>query len=207
MPKDAEFIGDAKRTAWSTPDTNAEAINDFLVRQAQAAGYQTYTLTQSRGAIYDLLIVKGQTAYALNITLGSDTTIITANRTGVMNLKTSGVVNLEITLPMHARVDVTPGSEVSIGASVPSGKCATCEYFINVHIAPFKGVGKYDSKPGTYLIDVELVPGGDRDRDNYRWAQSCVVSVEQNTGNFDCRGLQNINDLSQKIDASGSWVQ
>lgn len=207
MPNGAEFVGDSKRAAWSMSDTNVDRLRDFFLHQANAAGYQSFVITQSSGAIYDLLLVKGQTAYALNLTLGSDATIITASRVGVMHLRVSGVANAEIDLPMRGRVDTTPGSEVSIGTSVPSDACPGCQYFINVHIAPFKGVGNYDGKPGISIIDVELVPGGDYDRDNYRWAQTCVVTVQETSGSFDCRGLQNINDLSQKVDASGSWTQ
>ena len=207
MPMGAEFVGDAKRAMWSTGDTNVDRLRDYFLQQAKSAGYQTFVITQSQGAIYDLLFAKGQTAYALNLTLGSDTTIITASRVGVMHLQVSGGVNLGIDLPMRGYIDTTPGSEVSIGTSLPDDACAGCQYFINVHIAPFKGVGTYDSKPGISIIDVELVPGGDYDQDNYRWAQMCVVTVQETSGNFDCRGLQNINDLNQKLDASGSWVQ
>jgi len=207
MPQGAEFDGDAQRAVWRARDPNAEGIKDFLVRQAAAAGYRSFVITQSPGAIYAVLLVKGQGAYALNITLGSDTTIITASRVGVMHLKVSGVANIELDLPMRTRLDTTPGSEVSIGTSIPNPQCAQCEYLINVHIAPFKGPGIYDSKPGISIIDVELVPGGDHDRDNYRWAQSCTVSVKETSGSFDCRGLQNVNDPSKKVDASGSWMQ
>ncbi len=207
MPTGAEFIGDARRAVWSTRDQNAEGVKDFFVRQASAAGYRAFVTTQSQDAIYDVLVALGQTAFALNITLGSDVTIISVNRTGVLRLQVSGIVNLELDMPMRTRVDVAPGSEISIGASVPSPQCARCEYFINVHIAPFRGVGNYDSKPGISIIDVELVPGGDRDLDNFRWAQSCAVTVNQNGGSFDCRGLQNMHDTSKKLDASGSWSQ
>lgn len=208
IPAGTEFIGDSTRAAWSTRDTNADGIKNFLTQQANAAGYQTFLVTKSQGAIYDVLLVKGQTAFAVNITLGSDATIITANRTGVMRLKVSGVANVEIDLPLRTRVDVTPGSEVSIGTSVPNAQCAGCEYFINVHIAPFKGVGNYDSKPGLAIIDVELVPGGDHDRDNFRWAiGGCTVEVKATGGSFDCKQLQNIVDQSKRVDVSGTWTQ
>jgi len=207
MPSGAEFVGDAKRATWRTSDTNTDNIRDFILRQAKSADYQSIVITLSQGAIYDVLLVKGQSAYDVNVTLGSDTTIITAERVGVMHLKVSGVANIEVDLPMRGRIDTTPGSEVSIGTSIPNSLCDGCQYFINVHIAPFKGTGNYDSKPGISIIDVELVPGGDYERDNYRWAQSCMVTVKETSGSFDCRGLQNMNDLSQKVDASGSWTQ
>lgn len=208
MPAGVEFIGDSTRAVWSTRDTNADGIKDFFVRQASATGYQSFIVTKSLGAIYDVLLVKGPSAFAVNITLGSDATILTAQRTGVMRLKVSGVVNVEIDLPMRTRVDVSPGSEISIGTAVPNVQCAGCEYFINVHIAPFKGVGNYDSKPGLSIIDVELVPGGDHDRDNFRWAiGGCTVQVQATGGSFDCKQLQNINDQSKRVDVSGSWTQ
>lgn len=208
IPTGAEFIGDNQLAAWSVRDTNAEGIKDFFVRQASTTGYQSFIVTKSQSAIYDVLLVKGQSAFVVNVTLGSDTTIITANRTGVMRVKVSGVANVDIDLPMRTRMDVSPGSEVSIGTSVPNAQCAGCEYFVNVHIAPFKGVGNYDSKPGISIIDIELVPGGDHDRDNFRWAiGGCVVEVKANGGSYDCKQLQNINDQSKRVDVSGTWTQ
>ena len=208
LPSGAESIGDSKRAMWIVRDTNTDGIRDFLVQQAKTAGYQTFALTQSKGAIYDLLLVKAQNAYSLNLTLGSDATIITAIRTGVMRLKVAGVTNIEIDLPLRTRIDTTPGSELSIGTAVPSADCVTCEYFINVHIAPFRGIGNYDSKPGISIVDVELVPGGNYDRDNFRWAiGGCIVNVRETGGDFDCRQLQNINDQSRRVDVSGNWTQ
>jgi hypothetical protein len=208
LPRSAEFIGDARRAAWSTRDTNVDGIKDFMLRQASNADYQPFVITQSKGAIYDLLFVKEQNAYALNITLGSDTTVLTASRVGVMHLKVLGVANVELDLPMRTRLDITPGSEVSIGTAIPNPQCASCEYFINVHIAPFKGIGVYDSKPGISIIDVQVIPGGDPDKDDYRWAQSCVVTVKDaSSGSFNCRGLQNVNDGNKRIDVSGFWTQ
>jgi hypothetical protein len=208
MPSGAESISDSKRAMWLVRDTNTDGVQDFLLQQAKTAGYQTFTLTQSKGAIYDLLFVKAQNAYSVNLTLGSDATIITAIRTGVLHLKVSGITNLEIDLPLRTRIDTTPGSELSIGTAVPSAGCANCEYFINVHIAPFRGVGNYDGKPGISIVDVELVPGGDYDRDNFRWAiGGCGVNVRETGGDFDCRQLQNINDQSKRVDVSGSWTQ
>lgn len=125
-----------------------------------------------------------------------------------MHLKVAVGANIELDLPMRTRVDTTPGSEISIGTSVPNPQCAQCEFFINVHIAPFKGVGNYDSKPGISIIDVELVPGGDNVLDNYRWAiGGCTVVVRETSGGFDCKQLQNINDQSKRVDVSGSWTQ
>lgn len=208
LPASFNFEGDANRAVWSARDANADNIRDALVRQAQAAGYQVSVITQSRGAIYDLLCVKGQSALAINITLGSDTTIITAKRVGVMRLSVRGVVNVELDLPMRTRLDTTPGSEVSIGTAIPNAQCARCEYYINVHIAPFKGVGNYDSKPGTYLIDVQVIPGGDPDKDDFRWPiGGCVVTVGETSGMFECKQLQNVNDQTKRIDVSGSWIQ
>ena len=208
LPSSFNFEGDAKRAVWSTRDPNIDSIKDFFIQQAKAASYQVFVITQSQGAIYDLLCVKGQSALALNITLGSDMTIVTGNRVGVMHLKVSGVANIELDLPMRARLDTTPGSEVSIGTAIPSPQCARCEYFINVHIAPFKGVGNYDSKPGTYLIDVQVIPGGDPDKDDFRWPiGGCVITVKESSGAFECKQLQNINDQSKRIDVGGSWIQ
>jgi hypothetical protein len=208
LPATFNFEGDATRAVWSTRDTSADGIRDLLTRQAQAAGYQVFAITQSKGAIYDLLCVKGQSALALNVTLGSDTTIITGKRVGVMHLSVRGVVNVELDLPMRARLDTTPGSEVSIGTAIPNQQCAQCEYFINVHIAPFKGIGNYDSKPGTYLIDVQVIPGGDSAKDDFRWPiGGCTIAVKETSGAFECKQLQNVNDQSKRIDVSGSWVQ
>lgn len=209
MPQGAEFAGAARDTVmWKTRDLNADGLRDFFVRQAAIAGYTTTVITKSQSAIYDLLVVKGQNAFALNITVGSDTTIITGSRVGVFHLKVTGVANVEVDLPMRNRVDIAPGSEVSIGTSIPSSQCHDCEYFINIHIAPFKGAGTYDSKPGISIIDLQVIPGGALDKEDYRWAQSCVVIVrDAQGGTFECKGLQNVYDQSRKIDVSGSWQQ
>ncbi len=207
MPPDAEFTGDAKHATWTMRATNADGLRDILLRQASAAGYQTFVVTQSPSAIYDVLMVKGQTAFAVNLTLGIDAITITALQVGVMHVKISGVVNLETDLPLRTHLDTTPGSEASFGTALPSPQCATCQYFINVHIAPFKGPGVYDSKPGTSIIDIEVIPGGDPMQDDYRWAQVCLVAVNPINASFTCGSLQNVNDQTKRIDISGSWVQ
>lgn len=208
LPASFDFQGDAARALWSSRDLDVVALKDALARQAQAAGYQVFTITQSRGAIYEVLCVQGQTALAINLTLGSDATSITAQRVGVMQLQVRGVVNLDLALPLRARLEPLPGSEISIGTAVPSAPCARCEYFVNVHIAPFKGVGNYDSKPGTYLIDAQVIPGGDPDQEDFRWPiGGCVVTVRENSGAFECKQLQNIYDQTKRIDVSGTWQQ
>ncbi len=208
MPKGAEFVGDDRRTVWSTRDVNIRALKDFFLREAASAGYQAYSVTLSEGSIYDLFFVRGTTAYRLNLTQGTDTTFMTGGRVGTMQMKISGVVNLEVDLPLRSRLDVTPGSEVSIGTSIPNPECSGCEYFVNVHIAPFKGIGTYDSKPGIYIIDIQVIPGRKLEQEDYRWAQNCAVEVKDATsGNFDCRGLQNVYDQTKRIDVNGSWAQ
>ncbi len=208
MPQGAEFVGDAKRTVWSTRDVNVVGLKDFFVGEATRAGYAPYIVTQSEGSIYDLFFVKAASAYGLNLTQGSDATFLTGSRVGTFHLKVTGVANVDVDLPMRSRLDVTPGSEISIGTSMPNSQCSGCEYFANVHIAPFAGIGAYDSKPGVYIIDIQVVPGGKLEQEDYRWAQSCAVNVKDaSSGNFDCRGLQNVYDQSKKIDVSGSWAQ
>lgn len=208
MPKGAEFVGDSTRTVWSTRDLNVQGLRDFFLREGMAASYKPYSVTLSEGSIYDLFFLKGAGAYGLNLTQGSDATFLTGTRVGTFHVKVSGVANSEIDLPMRSRLDTTPGSEVSIGTSVPNAECNDCQYYINVHIAPFQGIGVYDSKPGTYIIDIEVIPGGTSEQNDYRWAQSCKVTVrDASSGNFDCRGLQNANDQSKKLDVSGSWQQ
>ncbi|MCX7840637.1 MAG: hypothetical protein N2559_14475 [Anaerolineae bacterium] len=208
LPASFDFQGDARRALWSTRETNIESIKDFLVEQARAAGYQVFVVTKSPRAIYDVLCVRGQDALAINLTLGTDTTIVRAVRVGVLHLKVSGEANIELALPLRARLDVTPGSEWSVGTAVPSPQCARCEYFVNVLIAPFKGVGDYNSKAGTYLIDVQVIPGGDPDQDDFRWAiGGCTVTVRENSGAFACQQLQNVNDQRKRIDVSGQWTQ
>lgn len=209
VPQTAEVISASRdKIVWRARDTNADGIRDFFIREASAAGYTVTVIMKSQGAIYDLLFLKGQDVHALNITLGSDTTIPTGSRVGIFHLKVSGASNVELDLPLRYRLDITPGSEVSIGTSIPSPQCRECENFINIHIAPFMGAGVYDSKPGIYLIDLQVIPGGHPDRDDYRWAQNCVVVVKDAFGGtFDCRGLQNIADQTKTIDVSGAWRQ
>jgi hypothetical protein len=208
QPMGAEFVGDSTRTVWSTSDLNVPGLKDFFLGEAKAAGYKTYSVTLSEGSIYDLYFLNGAAAYGLNLTQGSNATFLTGNRVGIFHVKATGAANLDIDLPMRSHLDTTPGSEVAIGTSVPSPECGDCQYYINVHIAPFKGIGAYDSKPGIYIIDVELIPGGRTDQQDYRWAQSCTVMVQDaSTGSYDCRGLQNVNDQSIKLDVSGGWRQ
>ena len=208
MPAGAQFSGDASRAVWKTSDVNVNGIRDYFLKQAVSAGYKAYIITQSANSIYDLFFTKGTNAYGINLTQGSDATFLTATRTGIFHLKVSGVTNVELDLPMRSRLDVTPGSEISIGTSIPNLACDQCEYYINVHIAPFKGVGSYDSKPGTYIVDVEAIPGGSSDKDDFRWAiGGCTVTVNPTDGGFSCGQLQNVNDQSQRIDVSGSWQQ
>jgi hypothetical protein len=208
LPKGAQFVGDSTRTVWSTPDLNVPGLRDFFLGEAKVAGYKTYNVTLSEGSIYDLYFVDGAGAYAMNLTQGSTATFLTGTRVGIFHVKATGTANIEIDLPMRSHLDTTPGSEVSIGTSVPNSDCADCQYYINVHIAPFKGIGAYDSKPGIYIIDVELIPGGQTDQQDYRWAQTCTVVVKDaSSGSYDCRGLQNVNDQSKKLDVSGNWTQ
>ncbi|MBI5301640.1 MAG: hypothetical protein HY868_05840 [Chloroflexi bacterium] len=209
MPTNIEFTGIVRGNAtWSTTDLNADKLRDDFVRRAHTAGYATTVITKSQGAIYDILIVKESNAFALNILVGSDKTILTGSRVGVFHLKATGAANLEVDLPMRTRVDIAPGSEISIGTSIPNSQCRECEYFINIHIAPFKGAGTYDGKPGISIIDLQVIPGVRFDQEDYRWAQSCVVVVRDALGGtFDCRGLQNVYDQTKLIDVSGSWQQ
>ena len=209
MPPGAEFAGLVRgAVTWHTRDLNADGLRDWFVRATTNAGYAPTTIVKSRGAIYDVLFVKGQTAFALNITVGRDATILTGTRVGVLHLQVSGEANLERDLPMRNPVDITPGSEISIGTSIPNSQCAECEFFININIAPFKGAGTYDSKPGVAIIDLQVIPGGKLVEDDYRWAQSCIVVVKDaRGGTFDCRGLQNVLNQARKIDVRGWWTQ
>jgi hypothetical protein len=208
-PKGAELTDVADRAVWTTRDVNAAALADFFTRQGRRAGYVVYEVVESEGSIYELLFVRGATTYTTNITQGSDVTILTGKRAGTLRLTVSGATNLDLTLPMRDQLDFSPGSEISIGTSVPNPACAGCQYFINVHIAPFQGAGNYASKPaGTYIVDVELIPGGTVEKDDYRWAQSCSVQVkDRQMGSFDCRGLENVTDNTKRLDAVGTWEQ
>jgi hypothetical protein len=208
LPKGAQFVGDSTRPVWSTPDLNVQGLRNFFLGEAAAAGFRTYNVTLSEGSIYDLFFLKDAGAYGLNLTQGSTATFLTGSRVGVFHVKATGAANIELDLPMRSHLDTTPGSEVSIGTSVPNPECRDCQYYVNVHIAPFKGIGAYDSKPGIYIIDVELIPGGQTDQEDYRWAQNCTVLVQDaSSGSYDCRGLQNVNDQSKKLDLSGNWQQ
>ncbi len=210
MPNGAVMTSGARApVVWSAPNLNADSVKDTLVGQATRAGYQVYLVTASQGTIYDLLFTKGGVTYTLNITRGTDATILTGDRTGVMHLQASGAVTLTLDLPLRERLNLAPGSEVAIGTGVPNTQCNECEYYINIHIAPFNGPGTYSSKSaGTYIIDAELVPGGTVDRDDYRWAKECTVRVQDPLGgSFACTGLENVNDNTKVIDLTGNWQQ
>ncbi len=197
------------QAVWKTGDTNVDRLKDFFLNEAKGAGYSAYTVTLSQGSIYDLLLLRGTNAYDVNLTQGSDTTVITGTRIGTIHLEFSGVVNKTLDLPLRERLNLTEGSEVAIGTSVPSPECGTCEYYLNVHIAPFTGPGGYNSQPaGTYIIDVEAIPGGTEDKDDYRWAKQCAVLVKDaNSGNLSCAGLENVNDSSKLLNVTGSFQQ
>ncbi len=194
---------------WKANDQNADGIKERMQRQATAAGYHVYAITQSPGSIYELLFTKSGTTYTLTITQGSDATILAGDRTGVIHLQMSGTVDESLDLPLRERLNLSAGSEISIGTAVPNDRCSDCQYYLNIHIAPFNGPGSYASKPkGIYLIDVELIPGGTEDRDDYRWAKQCTVQVEDPlSGNYACGGLENVNDSTKVIDITGNWRQ
>ncbi len=194
---------------WRTNDQNADSIKERMQKQAAGAGYHVNVITASQGSIYELIFTKGGTTYTLNITQGSDATILAGDRTGVIYLQMNGAVSETLELPLRERLDLTPGSEVSIGTAVPNDQCSDCQYYLNIHIAPFNGPGVYTSKPeGIYLIDVELIPGGTEDRNDYRWAKQCTVRVQDPLrGDYTCDGLENVNDSTKVIDIRGSWRQ
>ncbi len=210
MPDGAVLTSGGQAPAtWRTNNQNADSLKDELLGQATSAGYQIHMITQSQGTIYDLLFTKGNLTYTLNITQGSDATILTGDRTGVIHLQMSGAANQALDLPLRERLNLAPGSEISIGTAVPVDTCNECQYYINIHIAPFNGPGNYTSKPaGVYIIDVELVPGGTEDHDDYRWAKQCSVQVKDLlSGSFTCNGLENVNDNTKVIDITGNWQQ
>lgn len=210
IPKTAQLgSNQSNQAVWKTQDTNVDGLRDFFIKEAKAAGYSAYTITLSQGSIYDLLLLSGTSAYDVNLTQGIDATVITGTRIGTIHLEFSGVVSKTLDLPLRERLNLTQGSEVAIGTSVPSPECGTCEYYFNVHIAPFKGPGGYNSQPaGTYIIDVEAIPGGTEDKDDYRWAKQCAVVVKDaNSGNLSCAGLENVNDSSKLLNVTGTFQQ
>ncbi len=210
IPKTAQLTNNQNNQAvWNTHDTNVDGLRDFFLKEAKDAGYSAYTITLSQGSIYDLLLLKGTNAYDVNLTQGIDATVVTGTRIGTIHLEFSGIVTKTLDLPLRERLNLTQGSEVAIGTSVPSPACGTCEYYFNVHIAPFKGPGGYNSQPaGTYIIDVEAIPGGTEDKDDYRWAKQCAVVVKDaNSGNLSCAGLENVNDSSKLLNVTGAFQQ
>lgn len=210
LPKGSVLTTGGKEPAvWKTADLDVDGLKNDLVDQGKGAGYTVYPIAESEGSIYDVLFAKGANTILLNLTGGTDATILTGERVGTMHLRVAGAANLELNLPLRERLNTSPGSEISLGTSLPNSACNRCTYFINVHIAPFHGPGSYASQPaGTFIIDVELIPGGTAENDDYRWAKTCAVQVKDpNSGSFDCRGLVNINDNTKAVDVSGTWQQ
>ncbi len=211
MPKTAGLTRSTERQAdWASSDLNVDGIKNFFLQEAGAAGYKTYVITLSKGSIYDLLLTKSGTTYVFNITQGTEATVITGQQVGTMRLQISGAVNLDLDLPLRERFNLAAGSEIAFGTSVPNtDQCSDCEYLVYVPIAPFNGPGIYRSKPaGTYIIDIQLVPGGVEGQEDYRWAQECTVIVKDALGgNFACAGLQDINDNTRRLNVIGSWQQ
>lgn len=205
-----QLTGNQRNQAvWTTGDTNVERLVEYFRKQASSAGYTVYTIVLSQGSIYDVLLLKGGNAYDVNLTQGMDATVITGTHIGTIHLEFSGAMNLTLDLPLRERLNLTPASEVGIGTSVPSPTCGDCQYFFNVHIAPFRGPGGYNSQPtGTYIIDVEAIPGGTEDADDYRWAKQCAVVVKDaNSGNLSCAGLENVNDSTKLLNVTGTFQQ
>lgn len=210
LPKDTELTSNANRVAvWQTKDANLDGLRDFMLREGTKAGYQVIVLTRSAGAIYDLLFVKGTAVYALNLTQGAHNTILTANLGALIHLKVTGSVNVEVDLPVKDPMNTSAGGEMFIGTEIPNPQCGGCVYTVSIHIAPFKGLGIYTSKPqGIYIIDALIVPGADPFKEDYRWANDCTVVVKDATsGTFQCTGLSNIYETTKTIDVSGSWIQ
>ncbi len=209
LPGSAVLANSRSGAVWITRDPDAAGLAEFLVRQARQSNYAVHLITLSEGSIYDLLLVRNGTTYFINITHGTDVTILTGSRLGTIHLTVAGSAQLDLTLPLREYINTTPGSELAIGSSIPNPACQGCDYYINVHIAPFNGVGTYASQPvGTYIIDAELVPGGVAEQDDYRWAKSCAVHVrDASAGDFICRGLENVNDSTKRVDVTGEWQQ
>lgn len=210
MPRQAiPNQGRKGQPTWNADKLSADDIKSELLSEAKSGGYQSYVVTLSPGSIYDLLFVKAGVTYAVNITQGTETTILTGERVGTMHLQITGAVNATVDLPLRDRFDLTPGSEIAFGTSVPAGPCSQCQYLVYIHIAPFNGPGVYESKPaGAYLVDVQLDPGGDLQQEDYRWAQQCTVIIQDaQAGSFACAGLQNINDDTKRLNMTGSWQQ
>lgn len=211
LPKGTGLTRSTERQAiWATRDLNVDGIKDFFLLEAGTAGYKTYVITLSKGSIYDLLFVKGDTTFALNLTQGTDSTVLTGQHVGTMHLQVSGAVNLNLDLPLRERFNLAAGSEIAFGTSVPNtDRCGDCEYLVYVHVAPFNGPGVYRSKPaGTFIIDIQVIPGGAEGQEDYRWAQECTLIVKDaSSGNFACAGLQDINDSTRRINVIGNWQQ
>lgn len=209
MPATIEFSGDKNTAVWSTRDLNVKGLSDLLAAQGKNARYAVSIIARSVDAIYDVVFVKNGNAYGLNLTRGIARTVITGTRVGMIHLRVTGAVNLEMDLPMRERLDTRAGSEIFIGTAIPNEQCERCENFLNLHIAPFKGAATYTSKArGDYLIDAWIIPGGDPEKDDYRYAQECTIVVNvASSGSFDCRGLVNIRDDFKHIDIRGTWQQ
>ncbi len=210
LPAPASLASDGKtQIVWNTTNMDTDGIRDFVLGKARANGYTAYPIVLSQGAIYDLLFAKSGEAYLLNITRGTDLTVLTARRVGTLHVEISGAVQLVLDLPLRERLDLTPANETAIGTSIPNPQCEGCEYLIYVHIAPFSGPGVYQTKPaGTYLIDAQVVPGGLEGRDDYRWAQQCTIIVKDTQrGDLACAGLEKIDDNTKRINLMGSWQQ
>ncbi len=210
MPIGAVPIAAPKgQAAWTTGDTNVDRLRDFFLSEGRSAGYKPYTIILSAGSIYDLLLVKGGTTFALNITQGSEVSVLTGRRIETMHLEISGATTVSADLPLRDYIDISPTGEIAVGTDIPNDQCTNCEYLVYVHIAPFNGPGVYQSKPvGIYLIDAEVIPGRDAAANDYRWAQQCTVLVPDATsGSFACAGLENVNDSSKRLNVTGTWQQ
>src|SRR5512142_400715 len=120
LPKTAVLTRSTERQAdWAISDLNVDGIKDFFLQEAGAAGYKAYVIALSKGSIYDLLLTKSGSTYALNITQGTESTVITGKHVGTMRLQISGAVNLDLDLPLRERFNLAAGSETAFGTLVP----------------------------------------------------------------------------------------
>jgi len=186
--------------SWTWQGSNLDTLRDWLVKEAEGAGYSAFVSPTTNGAhSYSLIFIKGLNDYDLELFgLPPSPIRIGGNALEVVHLKTSGAVIADVWLPVSA-MDRLPNAPFRLVASLTNRVCPNCRYAVTLTLSLYKGAGKYETNA------VQVNPGEDVQTGNYGNPSHCAVVIQDEfRGSFECQGLEP-SDKSRTIDVSASW--